>query len=194
MIEFGADLMALLPTIAWESWLKQSVETAIGPLGLGIIAIYSFLIAVVLPTPSETVLVPVLSGHMVFFGSQPLSYIVVMAVSGGAKAAGSVFALRLGHGVKESGPVIRLLRRSPIDIVAWSERKTIQLAERYGFVGLAAALSVPFFPDTLSIYAFTVLEEDYRKFALATFAGSVGRLVVTLVIVYLGLGVVSIPT
>jgi uncharacterized membrane protein YdjX (TVP38/TMEM64 family) len=41
------------------------------------------------------------------------------------------------------------------------------------------ALSVPFFPDTLSIYAFSVLEEDYLKFAAATFVGSVGRLLVT---------------
>ena len=37
---------------------------------------------------------------------------------------------------------------------------------------------VPFFPDTLSIYAFTVLEENYTKFAVATLVGSVGRLVV----------------
>jgi uncharacterized membrane protein YdjX (TVP38/TMEM64 family) len=64
--------------------------------------------------------------------------------------------------------------------VEWSESKTVQLAQKWGYVGLALALCVPGFPDTLSIYAFTVLEEDYVKFALATFAGSVGRLLVTI--------------
>ena len=58
----------------------------------------------------------------------------------------------------------------------------MRLAREYGYAGLALALSVPFFPDTLSIYAFTVLEDDYLKFAAATFAGSVGRLVVTIVL------------
>jgi uncharacterized membrane protein YdjX (TVP38/TMEM64 family) len=62
----------------------------------------------------------------------------------------------------------------------WSEKRTVQLAQRYGYAGLAVALSVPFFPDTLSIYAFAVLEEDYLRFAVATFAGSVGRLLFTL--------------
>jgi len=41
------------------------------------------------------------------------------------------------------------------------------------------ALSVPFFPDTISIYAFSILEKDYLKFAAATFVGSLGRLLVT---------------
>ena len=37
---------------------------------------------------------------------------------------------------------------------------------------------MPFFSDTVSIYAFGALGRDYRKFA-AAFAGSVGRLPVT---------------
>jgi uncharacterized membrane protein YdjX (TVP38/TMEM64 family) len=53
------------------------------------------------------------------------------------------------------------------------------LAQRYGYGGLAIALSVPFFPDTISIYAFAILETDYLKFAVATFFGSLGRLAVT---------------
>ena len=102
-----------------------------------------------------------------------------MLVSGAGKACGSVFAFAIGHQARESGPVIRFLRRSRFDVVAWSERRTVGLAQKYGYVGLAMALSVPFFPDTLSIYAFSVLEEDYVKFAAATFVGSVGRLLVT---------------
>ncbi|MGQ5514868.1 YqaA family protein [Halococcus saccharolyticus] len=159
--------------------LEGAVENASGPLGLLVIAAYSFLIAIVLPLPSEVVLVPAATG-LGFGLSEPVAIGVIMLVSGSAKAAGSVVAFHLGHEAKrQSGPVIDRLRESRFDVVEWSERRTVELAREYGYIGLALALSVPFFPDTLSIYAFTVLEEDYVKFAAATFAGSVGRLLVT---------------
>ena len=157
--------------------LEALVRTATGPAGLGIIGVYSFLIAFVLPLPSEVVLVAPL--RLGLPGWAELGLIVL--VSGLGKAAGSVFAFHIGQEAKEAGPVVRFLRRSRFDIIEWSENKTVQLARQFGYVGLALALSVPGFPDTLSIYAFSVLEEDYAKFALATFVGSVGRLVVTLV-------------
>jgi membrane protein YqaA with SNARE-associated domain len=150
-------------------------------MGLAVIAVYSFLIAVVLPFPSEIVLAP--AGHMRLGLDLPETLVVIMLVSGIGKAAGSVLAFHIGQEVKQSGPVIRFLRRSRFDLVEWSEKRTVQLAQKWGYVGLATALSVPFFPDTLSIYAFTVLEEDYVKFAVATFVGSVGRLLVTIAIV-----------
>ncbi len=154
-------------------WLRVLVETATGWVGLGIIAVYSFLIAFVLPLPSEVVLAAPLQLGVGYWGE--LSAIIV--VSGLGKAAGSLFAFHLGQEAKESGPVISALRRSRFNVVEWSENKTVELAQTYGYIGLAMALCVPGFPDTLSIYAFSVLEEDYLKFALATFAGSVGRLV-----------------
>ncbi|MFC6951527.1 YqaA family protein [Halorubellus litoreus] len=154
-------------------WLKVLVETATGWAGLGIIAVYSFLIAFVLPLPSEVVLAAPLQLGVGYWGE--LSAIIL--VSGLGKAAGSVFAFHLGQEAKESGPIISFLRRSRFDVVEWSENKTVEIARKYGYVGLAMALCVPGFPDTLSIYAFSVLEEDYVKFALATFVGSAGRLV-----------------
>ncbi|MFB6205335.1 MAG: YqaA family protein [Haloglomus sp.] len=159
--------------------LEEAVRTATGPLGLVIIFVYSFLIAFVLPLPSEVVLATPLRlglGYWPEIG-------IIMLVSGIGKAAGSVLAFALGQEAKESGPVIRLLRRSRFDVVSLAERRTVQLAKRYGYAGLALALCVPGFPDTLSIYAFSVLEEDYLKFAAATFAGSVGRLVVTVAVI-----------
>ena len=75
--------------------------------------------------------------------------------------------------------VSAVLHVQKFDILEWSEAKSVELARRFGYFGLAIALSVPFFPDTISIYAFAVLEEDYVKFALATFVGSIGRLLVT---------------
>ncbi|GGL70899.1 YqaA family protein [Halocalculus aciditolerans] len=161
-------------------WLADAVRTATGPLALVLIAVYSFLIAVVLPLPSEVVLYPATTMDIGL--SYPLTLALVILVSGVGKAAGSVVALTLGHTATHSGPVVTACRRLGFNPVEWSQARAVELARRWGYVGLAAALSVPFFPDTLSIYAFSVLEDDYRKFALATFAGSVGRLLVTLVV------------
>jgi membrane protein YqaA with SNARE-associated domain len=155
--------------------LERAVKTATGPLGLGLIFVYSFLIAFVLPLPSEVVLLAPLELGLPY----EAKLVLIMLISGAGKACGSVFAFAIGQEAKQSGPVIRLLRRSRFDVIEWSERRTVELARKYGYAGLAMALCVPGFPDTLSIYAFAVLEEDYLKFAAATFVGSVGRLVVT---------------
>jgi membrane protein YqaA with SNARE-associated domain len=159
--------------------LESAVARATGPFGLVIIFVYSFLIAFVLPLPSEIVLATPLRLGLPY----AVEIGLIMLFSGAGKACGSVLAFAIGQEAKRSGPVVRFLRRSRFDVVAWSERQTVELARRYGYVGLAMALSVPFFPDTLSIYAFAVLEEDYVKFAAATFVGSVGRLLVTVALV-----------
>ncbi|MFB6097464.1 MAG: YqaA family protein [Haloferacaceae archaeon] len=157
--------------------MEDLVRTASGWVGLGIIFVYSFLIAFALPGVSEVVLLaPIQIGQ-----SEAVTLTLIVLVSGVGKAAGSVLAFHLGQEAKESGPVVGLLRRSRFDVVAWSEAKTVQIARRYGYAGLAGALCVPGFPDTFSIYAFSVLETDYYKFAVATFVGSVGRLVLWLV-------------
>ena len=156
--------------------LRAAVETATGPAGLVLIAAYSFLIAIVLPLPSEIVLAAPLDLGLPYSAKMGL----IILVSAVGKAAGSVVALKLGTEARESGPVIDLLRRSRFDVVAISERKTVEIAHQYGYIGLALALCIPGFPDTLSIYAFSVLEKDYVKFAIATFVGSAGRLVLWL--------------
>ena len=172
----GGDSITALYT-----FLEDMVRSATGPIGLVVIAIYSFLIAFVLPLPSEVVLAP--ASHMRLGLPYDVTLAVIILVSGLGKAAGSVFAFHIGQEAKEYGPLVRWIQESRFDVIEWSERKTVQLARKYGYVGLALALSVPFFPDTISIYAFTILERDYGKFALATFAGSVGRLLVTIGIV-----------
>jgi len=154
-------------------WIQAAVETATGWAGLGIIAVYSFLIAFVLPLPSEVVLLAPLDVGLPWWSELGL----IIGVSGAGKAAGSLFAFHIGQEAKEAGPIVRFLRRSRFDVIEWSEAKTVEIARKYGYAGLALALCVPGFPDTISIYAFSILEEDYAKFAVATFAGSVGRLV-----------------
>lgn len=171
-------VFAGLPT-GLDDFLLRAVETARGPAGLVIIWVYSFLIAFVLPLPSEIVLAAPLDlglGRWWRLG-------IIMVVSGFGKAAGSVVAFHIGQEVKSAGPVVRFFERRGYDIRAWSERQTVNLARRFGYGGLALALSVPFFPDTVSIYAFAILERDYWRFAAAAFVGSVGRLLVTVFVV-----------
>jgi len=165
-----------LPSLGSFAWLEHVVASATGWMGLVIIFVYSFLIAFALPGVSEVVLAAPLDLGL----SEAGKYAVIILVSGLGKAAGSVLAFHIGQEAKESGPIIDWLRRSRFDVIEWSENKTVQLAQKWGYLGMAVALSVPFFPDTISIYAFAILEEDYVKFALATFAGSVGRLLVTM--------------
>ena len=171
---------ALVPLVVLDlpgfEWLTRLVETATGWGGLAIIFVYSFLIAFALPGVSEIVLLAPLDLGL----STEARLAVIILTSAAGKAAGSVFAFHIGQEAKEAGPIIKALRRSRFDVIGWSERRTVEIARRWGYAGLALALSVPFFPDTLSIYAFAVLEEDYYRFAAATFAGSVGRLLVTL--------------
>ncbi len=158
--------------------IEQAVCTATGPTGLGIIAAYSFLIAFILPLPSEVVLVPAETLRLGLSTNGNLVAIILVSALG--KALGSLFAFHIGQEAKEYGPLVRRIKASRFDIIEWSEKTTVQIAKKYGYVGLALALCVPFFPDTISIYAFTVLEEDYLRFGAATFFGSAGRLVVTL--------------
>ncbi len=155
--------------------LEAVVETATGWPGMAVIFAYSFLIAFVLPGPSEIVLIAPLDLGLPSWAQ--LSS--VMLVSAIGKAVGSVLAFHIGQEVKQAGPVTRWLRQSRWDVLQWSEKRSVQLAQQYGYGGMAIALSVPFFPDTISIYAFAVLETDYVRFAAATFLGSLGRLLVT---------------
>lgn len=167
----------LSPGLAFPDFgFEAAVRAASGPLGLVIIFIYSFLIAFILPGVSEVVLLADLNLGL----PQWMELSTIILISGVGKAAGSVLAFHIGQEAKQSGPVTRWLRRSRFDIVELSESAALSLARRFGYVGLAAALCVPGFPDTISIYAFAVLERDYVKFALATFVGSIGRLLVTL--------------
>lgn len=152
------------------------VDGATGWPGLSIVFVYSFLIAFALPGPSEVVLATPLDLGIPLW----MHFCLILGVSATGKTVGSLVAFHLGQEAKQAGPVVRWLRRSRFDVIAWSERRTVTLARRYGYGGLALALCVPFFPDTLSIYAFAVIEEDSLKFAAATFIGSLGRLVVTI--------------
>jgi membrane protein YqaA with SNARE-associated domain len=167
------------------SLVAEAVCTATGPLGMVLVAVYSFLIAFILPLPSEIVLFAPLDIGLPGWATLGL----IILVSGLAKAAGSLFAFHIGKGVSESNVVMERLRASRFDVVEWSEKTTVAAAQQYGYLGLALILCIPFLPDTLSIYAFSVLEESYWRFGLASFVGGVGRLLVTLAVLGGGMAV-----
>ena len=52
------------------------------------------------------------------------------------------------------------------------------MTDRYGYLGLAGALAIPFAPDTAVIYAFSVVEPRRTHFAAAAFAGTTLRLAI----------------
>ena len=168
----GIDLVLAGP--GTFEWVEGVVRAATGWPGLVVIAIYSFLVAFILPLPSEVVLLAPLD-----LGYETHTELgIVMLVSSAGKAAGSVVAFRFGKQAAQSDPVIRFFARFGIELERFQERIGT-LARGWGYAGLALALAIPFFPDTLSIYGFSFLEEDNVKFATASFAGSVGRLAVT---------------
>jgi membrane protein YqaA with SNARE-associated domain len=193
----GADVLASGPAslavlVELFADIEEWVTGASGPLALVTVFVYSFLIAFVLPGPSEVVLAV---AETPFLGALPywLRLVVIILVSGTGKALGSVVAFHVGQEAKKAGPVEKRIRNSRFDLYEWSEKTAVRLARKFGYAGLALALSVPFFPDTISIYAFAVLEEDYHLFAAATFAGSVGRLVVTIGLVGGGFAMGAVP-
>jgi len=159
--------------------IEQLVETATGPGGLVVIFVYSVLVAFVLPLPGELVLlsIPQLALGM----SQPATAAIVVLVSAVGKAIGSVWALRIGRGAVTARPARWLLGRLPLRARAGTyEGRLRRFVRRYEYVGLAALLAVPLMPDTVVVYAFSVVDADERRFAVAAFAGTVLRLGITL--------------
>lgn len=163
---------------------EAAIRTASGGSGLLLIFVYSVLISFVLPLPSEVVLCPVgyiCAGNTLALGLPiEVQVILVILASALGKALGSVFALAIGYNASHSGVVVRALRYLGFQPMEWSQKRMVALAKRWGYVGMALGLSVPFFPDTLSLYGFSILDDDYPRFAAAAFAGSVGRLLVTI--------------
>ncbi|MEM4780101.1 MAG: hypothetical protein QXG03_00840 [Halalkalicoccus sp.] len=165
-----------------SEWLLSIAETAIaaatGWPGLGIVFVYSFVLGfAVLPLPSELVLFAPLDLGF----SETVRLALIVLVSGVGKAIGSVLVLWISISIRKSDPVQRAIESSHFRFHEYSRRASIRMAKRYGYAGMAIVLSIPFFPDTASVYAFSVLEDDYLKFSAAAFAGSVGRLVIVAV-------------
>jgi uncharacterized membrane protein YdjX (TVP38/TMEM64 family) len=159
--------------------IESLVAAATGPTGLALIFVYSVLVAVVLPLPGELVLLP--APGLALGVSPTVSIALVIFVSAVGKAIGSVWALRIGRGALSAGPSQWLRRRLLPGRSPWGGQGRLRrFVRRYEYLGLATLLSIPLMPDTAVVYAFSVLDGDERRFALAAFAGTVARLCITL--------------
>ncbi|ADJ16024.1 hypothetical protein [Halalkalicoccus jeotgali] len=160
------------------AFAEALIAIATGWPGLAIVFAYSFVLGfAVVPLPSELVLFAPLRLGLSESGRLAL----IMIVSGLGKAAGSVLVLWISVSIRESDPVQEAIESSRFRLHEWSRKASIRMAKRYGYLGMALVLSIPFFPDTASVYAFSVLEDDYLRFSVAAFGGSVGRLVIVAV-------------
>ena len=164
-------------------------DAATGWPGLGAVFVYSFLVAVILPLPSELVLFLPLNLGV----GRPTTLALVILVSAVGKALGSVVTMEAETAAKSVAADGGVADRLPGDAVArladWFQGRTVDVVREYGYVGLTLLLAVPGSPDTVTIYAFGVLERDAVRFAAAAFVGTVLRLLVTLALVR---GVVSV--
>ena len=155
------------------------LTTISGWPGLIVIFIYAILIAFILPTPIQLVLaVPLNLGI-----PNHLQLALVILLSATGETIGGLLAFKISQGVKNSNYITKKLENSSIDIMKWTESQSIKVAQKWGYAGLAILLCIPFFPDTASIYAISILETNYIKFGAATFIGTVGRLIVTIIII-----------
>jgi uncharacterized membrane protein YdjX (TVP38/TMEM64 family) len=157
-----------------ESAVESVLRGATGPEGLVLVFVYSFLCAVALPLPGELVLAVPLE-----LGWSPMGELVaVVAVASTAKAVGALAALSVAKGAAARGPVARLLEVVPTPRAGGGRfaGRLAGLTDRYGYVGLAGALAVPFAPDTAVIYAFSVVDVQRLPFAAAAFVGTTLRL------------------
>lgn len=174
---------ALTSSVAVVDLLTVSSSPAVL---LAVVFVYAVVVAAVLPFPAEAVLVVPLGLPF----SSALSFSLVILVAATGKAVGSLFALRIGYGVSHSGPAIRIYERIPL-YERFKRRTLTDFVRRYQYLGLGIALSIPFLPDTAPIYAFSVLDNNPLRFAVAAFVGTVIRLVVILSI---AAGIITIGT
>jgi len=133
-----------------------------------LIFLYEAGTAVFLPTPSEA---PLFAYSWI-----PLGWIFVFAVAG--KILGSYLIFFAGDRVKTSARFRRLAehQRAIRAVVSWSER----FVDRYGILAIFVLLSVPGFPDTVSLYLFALVGKRPIVFALAAGLGTGVRMILVL--------------
>jgi membrane protein YqaA with SNARE-associated domain len=132
--------------------------------GLLLVFLYEVGAALVLPTPSE---LPVLGRSWL-----PLGWVFAFAVAG--KILGSYVVFFLGDRLKGTARFQRLADRYRWirAMMSWSER----FVRRYGVFAVFVLLSIPGFPDTVSLYLFALVGKRPVLFAVAAGLGTAVRM------------------
>ncbi len=131
---------------------------------LVLIFFYEVGAAIVLPTPSE---LPLVSYQWV-----PLWLVFLFAVAG--KFVGSYVIFFLGDRMKDTERFQRMADRFPWirAVLRWSER----FVRRYGVLAVFVLLSIPGFPDTVSLYLFAFVGRRPVLYATASALGTAVRM------------------
>ena len=133
-------------------------------VGLLLIFLYEVGTAVVLPTPSE---IPMLGYNYV-----PLGWIFLFAVLG--KIAGSYIVFWAGDWAKDTIRFKKFLADHD-----WAKKffdASERLVRRYGVVAIFILLSIPGFPDTVSLYLFSAVGRRPVVFSIASGLGTAVRM------------------
>jgi len=132
--------------------------------GLLLIFLYEIGAAVVLPTPSE---IPLLGYNYI-----PLAWIFLFAVLG--KTVGAYIVFLVGDRVKGTAKFNRYLDRHH-----WAKRffdLSERFVRRYGVFAVFVLLSIPGFPDTVSLYLFAIVGRRPILFSIASGLGTALRM------------------
>ncbi len=142
--------------------LYSAIMYALGALLL--IFLYEVGAAVILPTPSE---IPVFGYTWI-----PLGWIFAFAVAG--KTVGSYLIFFLGDRMKETDRFQRYAQRHRC--IRWVLDVSERFVRRYGVFAVFVLLSIPGFPDTISLYLFALVGNRPVLFSLASGLGTAVRM------------------
>ena len=142
---------------------------------LPLLFIYSVLVAVVLPTPVEVALVPLLT--------QPGFWAIAALTIGGGKAAGSFLVYQMG---KRADKIIDKVSSR----ASWGKRfrdLCVRFVAKTRYVGLFLLLSIPLMTDTVPLYVYSFFNDQGELlsasyFVLTNFLAGVSRALILLII------------
>jgi membrane protein YqaA with SNARE-associated domain len=148
---------------------------------LPLLFVYSILVAVILPTPVEVALIPLIA--------EPALYSVAALTMGAGKAAGSwvifLMGVKVDKFVGKKSTWFRPMKRLA-DFCIWFVSKT-------SYIGLFLLLTLPFMSDTVPLYVYSLFNHEgeilsARYFIFTNFLAGVNRaLILLIVLIALGL-------
>lgn len=147
---------------------------------LPLLFVYSILVAIVLPTPVEIALVPLLT--------QPAFWAIAAVTIGGGKAAGSYFVYQIG---KRADKVIHKAS-SRASLGKRFRDLLVRFVAKTRYVGLFLLLSIPLMTDTVPLYVYSFFNDQGELLSAPTFvltnflAGVTRSLILLIVLVALG--------
>ncbi len=141
---------------------------------LPLLFVYSILVAVILPTPVEVALIPLLT--------QPAFFGIAAVTVGLGKAAGSWMIFRVGIKadkiIEETSARNSYMKR----FVDWC----IRFVAKTKYIGLFALLAFPFMTDTVPLYVYSLFNHEgtllnAHYFIITNFLAGVNRALIILI-------------